>query len=463
MSQGLGLQQNLSLSQTLSPQMQQSLQYLQAPVMELRALMRQEMEGNPVLEETQPENQESDEEWEKEIDEMRQHDEEWREYFVQQQGAGRPSSEEEKRRQFIFDSLVDQPSLSDHLLEQLTLNTHAPDIQKIGKEIIGNIDQDGFLKALPEEIAEETQTDIESVSHTLELIQSFHPPGVAARDLRESLLIQLKLRGKEHSPEFQIVAGFLDLLGRKRYQEIARKCKLSLERVQEAAAFIARLQPKPGLAFHAEDPQNVVQPEAAILKHEGTWVVQLNRDPVPRLRISDSYKDLLSQSHSDANLKNYLKERIRAGKFLIKSIHQRQQTIEDILNEVVEQQTDFLENGVSHLKPLTMNRVAQSVGVHETTVSRAVANKYIDTPWGVLPMKFFFTSGYRTDDGSRMSNTSVKEAISELIGKEDKSKPLSDTEIVSTLKQRGIKLARRTVAKYRSELNILPSNLRKES
>jgi RNA polymerase sigma-54 factor len=188
----------------------------------------------------------------------------------------------------------------------------------------------------------------------------------------------------------------------------------------------------------------------------------MNHDPVPRLRINDTYKDLLGQSARDQNLRDYLKNKIRSGKFLIKCLHQRQETIENILKEVVKQQVDFLENGVSHLKPLTMNQVAQVVGVHETTVSRAIAGKYVQTPWGVLPIKFFFTSGYQTSGGETLANTSIKDAIADLVSREDRKAPLSDSDIVKILSERGIDLARRTVAKYRAELKILPSNLRRE-
>lgn len=464
MSQGIGLHQHLNLSQTLSPQMQQSLQYLQAPVMELRSLMQQEMQANPVLEDVTDVSEPTDDDWDKELDEIRQDDEDWREYFAQsRETQGTFSSDAEKKRQFLFDSQIAQPSLSEHLLDQLLLSTDNATIQMAGEEIIGNIDDDGFLKSEISEMASNANLAPEVIQTALDLIQTFHPPGIAARNLRECLLIQLSLRGLTESIEYQIVDKNLQLLARKRFQELSKKYKVSVERIREAAALIGRLQPKPGLAFSPDEPQNIVQAEAAIFQHEGEWIAQLNADPVPRLRISPAYKDLMAESHRDNQLKNYLKERIRAGKFLIKCIHQRQQTIEDILKEIIERQLDFLEEGPSKLKPLTMSRVAQAAGVHETTVSRAIANKYVETPWGVVPMKYFFTSGYRTDDGNRMSNTSVKEAIQKLVANEDKTSPLSDTAIVSNLKKEGIHLARRTVAKYRSELNILPSNLRRAS
>jgi len=433
--------------------------------MELRAMIQQEMTTNPVLEENEPVTENTDEEWDKEVEELKQIDQEWREYFSQSQHSNSQRSEEaEQKRQFLFDSQISETSLSDILREQLHLISSAPKILKAGDEIIGNINPDGYLEATLEEIAISTGIAPSITESALQLIQTFHPPGVGARDLKECLLIQLRQQSMEHSTEYQIVDKSLDLLSRKKYQEITRKYKMTQDRSREVLSNIKQLQPKPGTTYSKSSPQNIIQAEAAIIKDDdGEWQVVLNSDPVPKLRISNTYKDLLSESYQDLNLKNYLKDQIRSGKFLIKCMHQRQHTLESILKEVINSQHDFLEKGPRFLRPLTMNRIAQSVGVHETTVSRASANKYVETPWGVLPIKYFFTSGYRTDDGSRMSNTSVKDAINELISKEDKSKPLSDSNIVATLKKNGIKLARRTVAKYRAELNILPSNLRKDS
>lgn len=461
---GLHQNQNLSLSQTLSPQMQQSLHLLQAPVLELRSLIQQELTANPVLDETPPDEKETseEEEWERELEELRQHDEDWREYFSQNASGHGSSAEAQERRQFLFDSQVEQETLSDHLIGQLILSTTREDVQRVGEEIIGNIDSDGFFKASLEEVATAAQVPYETARDVLELIQTFHPAGVGAADLKETLLIQLKQRGKEGDVESDVVRHSLNELGRKRYQDIARKLKVSVSRVQEAAAYIAQLQPRPGAAFAPDQPQNVVQPEAVFVLRDGEWTVQLNNEPVPRLRISETYKDLLGKKHDEKGLREYLKEKIRAGKFLIKCLHQRQNTIHNILTEIGKRQRDFLDLGVSQLKPLTMNQVAEVVGVHETTVSRAIANKYVQTPWGVFPIKYFFTSGYQTADGTTLANTSIKDTIADLVSREDPGKPLSDSEIVQILKEKGIDLARRTVAKYRSELNILPSNLRRQ-
>jgi RNA polymerase sigma-54 factor len=444
--------------------MQQSLQFLQAPAMELQALVQQEIEINPVLEESPDEGKpETDaDDWDKQLKELRQKDEDWREYFSQSNTPAAPyNPEAAERRQFLFDSQVAAPHLSDHLLRQLTLTTSNPEMLRVGEEIIGNVDDAGFLKVPLVEVAQSARVEYPVAQAALDLIQTFDPVGVAARDLRECLLIQINRLGKSEELEAQLVGHCLAELGRKKYQDIARALKAPLERVQAAAQFIATLQPRPGSCFSSDDKQNIVQAELSVQKVGDDWVVVMNDDPVPRLRISDTYKDLLVNNGHDANLREYLKEKIRAGKFLIKCLHQRQTTIFNIATEIVKRQRAFFDQGVAHLKPLTMNQVAEVVGVHETTVSRAIANKYVQTPYGLFDLKYFFTPGYQTASGEVMSNTSVKDAIQDLISRESQAKPLSDQEIVKILSERGIPLARRTVAKYRSELGLLPSNLRR--
>jgi RNA polymerase sigma-54 factor len=444
--------------------MQQSLQFLQAPAMELQSLVQQEIEINPVLEESPDEGKpETDaEDWDKQLKELRQKDEEWREYFSQNNTPAAPyNPEAAERRQFLFDSQVEAPHLSDHLLRQLTLTTSNQEMIRVGEEIIGNIDDAGFLKVPLVEVAQSARVEYQVAQDALDLIQTFDPVGVAARDLGECLLIQINRLGKSEEIEAMIVRHHLAELGRKKYQDIARALKAPLERVQAAAQFVATLQPRPGSCFSSDDRQNIVQAELSVQKVGGDWVVVMNDDPVPRLRISDAYKDLLVNNGHDAGLREYLKEKIRAGKFLIKCLHQRQTTIFNIATEIVKRQRAFFDEGVAHLKPLTMNQVAEVVGVHETTVSRAIANKYVQTPYGLFDLKYFFTPGYQTASGEVMSNTSVKDAIQDLISRESPTKPLSDQEIVKILSERGIPLARRTVAKYRSELGLLPSNLRR--
>jgi RNA polymerase sigma-54 factor len=279
--------------------------------------------------------------------------------------------------------------------------------------------------------------------------------------LQECLLIQLKREGKESSIEYKIVSEHMEDLGRRRFPEIARRIGTSVEEVQKAADNIARLNPRPGQVFAAA-PQNYVLPDLTVDKVDGEYQIILNNEQIPHLRISNTYKDIIAQDNNGSEVKDYVRDKIRSGKFLIRSIHQRQQTISNIAHEIVSRQRDFLEHGPSHLKPMTMKEIADAVGVHETTVSRAVSGKYMATPQGIFEMKYFFAPGYQTATGESMSNTSVKEAILDLVKREAGNTPLSDQEIVEILSERGIPIARRTVAKYRTELNILPSHMRRK-
>ncbi len=434
-------------------------------MLELRTLIQQEIDGNPTLEvddnEVKIENPNQDkEEFREEFERLSKLDDEWRDYMSQNASYAKRSTEEDERRQFFFDSLTEEQTLQQHLFEQLRgTDLSKGDIQ-LGELLIGNIDESGFLTTTPEEVAGNTGLEVEDLARILSIVQTFHPVGVGARDLRECLIIQLKRLGKEGALEWKIVSNHLEDLGKKRYPEIARRCGTNIECVQRAANFISTLDPKPGQIF-SPDPNHYVLPDVTVEKIGGRWVISLNGDQIPHLRISNTYKDLMAQDTNKEEVREYIREKIRSGKFLIKSIHQRQQTISNIAHEIVGRQQEFLEHGPSGLKPMTMVQVAEVVGVHETTVSRAISGKYMATPHGVFEMKYFFTPGYQTADGESMSNTSVKGVISELVSKENGKNPLSDKEIVELLEKKGIPIARRTVAKYRNELNILPSNMRK--
>jgi RNA polymerase sigma-54 factor len=273
-------------------------------------------------------------------------------------------------------------------------------------------------------------------------------------------MLQLERSGQQETIEYKIVDRFMEALGKRRIPEIARGLGLDVGDVQDAIGRIGRLEPRPGREFLPDNDQYIL-PEVFVHRSGDDFVVSTNNEQIPHLRISNTYKDLMATSSESAEVRNYIREKIRAGKFLIKSLHQRQQTILNIANQIVSRQREFMDKGVAHLKPMTMVQVAEAVGVHETTVSRAVSAKYIQTPQGVFEMKYFFTAGIQTSSGEGISNTSVKDMIAEMFAKEDSSKPLSDQEIVNMLKEKEIVIARRTVAKYRTELNILPSNLRK--
>jgi RNA polymerase sigma-54 factor len=499
MAQGLHLSQKMALSQVLAPQLQQSLALLQAPTLELKALVSQELEQNPTLEEVattdadQEEkatrNEEGDtpepldpaeppadvnfdpatekpstdpvDDFQAEFEKLTQMDQEWRDHFAQTNTPTRHSQEDEERRQFMFDSLVAGTSLQQNLLDQVRMSELDDEQRSVAEMIIGNIDDSGRLQSSVDELAFSTNIPAQKITEVLKIVQSFDPPGVAARDLRECLLLQLQRANKTETLEYKILDEYWEALSKRRFPEIARGTGLDVEEVQEAAGRIANLDPRPGGDF-AADNQQYILPEVFVSKVGDEFQVTTNNDQVPHLRISNSYKDLMSQAESSPEVREWIREKIRAGKFLIKSLHQRQTTILNIAKEIVKRQSEFMEKGPAFLKPMTMVQVAEVVGVHETTVSRAVSGKYIQTPQGLFEMKYFFTSGIKTSSGEGMSNTSVKGMIDEMVKKEDPSKPLSDEEIVKLLTEKGIQIARRTIAKYRSELNILPSHLRKK-
>jgi RNA polymerase sigma-54 factor len=498
MAQGLQLSQRLTQSLVLAPQLQQSLALLQAPTLELKALVEQELQQNPVLEETAvaetdvqekesrdgepapeptadpsepPADLDADptgdkgpnepvDDFQAEFERLVQLDQEWRDHFAQTNLPTRASAEEEEKRQFMFDSLVAGTSLQEMLLEQVRESAIPEDQWPVAEMIIGNIDEYGYLKATIEELAFSTGLPAEKIADVLKVIQTFEPPGVGARDLRECLMLQLERSGRQNTLEYRIVSEFMEALGKRRIPEIARGTETEVDEVQDALENIARLEPRPGRAYLPDNDQYIL-PEVFVRRSGDDFVVTTNNEHIPHLRISNTYKDLMAQGQNSAEVRNYIREKIRAGKFLIKSLHQRQQTILNIAKEIVNRQRDFMEKGVSALKPLTMVQIAQVVGVHETTVSRAVSGKYMQTPQGIFEMKYFFTAGIQTASGDGMSNTTVKDIIAEIFKNENTGKPLSDQEVVKMLKDKGIVIARRTVAKYRTELNILPSNLRK--
>ncbi len=498
MAQGLQLSQRLTQSLVLAPQLQQSLALLQAPTLELKALVEQELQQNPVLEEapvTEMEQQVKEpsetelpaaeaadpteppadvtfdpatekpsegpaDDFEAEFEKLVQLDQEWRDHFAQTNIPIRASAEDEEKRQFMFDSLVAPTSLQETLLEQVRESALPQEQWPIAEMLIGNIDDYGYLKATVDELAFSTSLTADKILAVLKVIQSFDPPGVGARDLRECLMLQLERSGRQNTLEYRIVSDFMEALGKRRIPEIARGTGTEVDEVQDALENIARLEPRPGRAYLPDNDQYIL-PEVFVHRSGDDYIVTTNNEHIPHLRISNTYKDLMAQDGNTAEVRYYIREKIRAGKFLIKSLHQRQQTILNIAKEIVTRQRDFMERGVSALKPLTMVQVAQVVGVHETTVSRAVSGKYMQTPQGIFEMKYFFTAGIQTASGDGMSNTSVKDMIAEMFKSEDQGKPLSDQEVVKMLADKGIVIARRTVAKYRTELNILPSNLRK--
>jgi len=498
MGPGLQLSQRLTQSLVLAPQLQQSLALLQAPSLELKALVEQELQQNPVLEEVPDQEadlrertSDSDEagtpepvdlaeppedvkfdaatermandpvdDFQAEFEKLVQMDQDWRDHFAQTNVVTRSSAEDEEKREFMFNSITVEASLAQHLMEQVRDTGLGEENRAIAELLIGNVDDYGFLMATVEELAASTNLPAEKFLSVLKVIQGFEPVGVGARDLRECLMLQLERTEKTETLEYRIIRDHMEALGKRRIPEIARGTGQTVDDVQEALARIGRLEPRPGRAFLPVVEQYVA-PEVFVVKNGDEFTVTTNDEQIPHLRISNVYKDLMSAGENNAEVKNYIREKIRAGKFLIKSLHQRQTTICNIGKEIVKRQREFMEKGVAHLRPMTMSQVADVVGVHETTVSRAVSGKYIETPQGVFEMKYFFTAGLQNANGDNVSNTSVKDMIAEIFKAEDTAKPLSDQEVVKMLTVKGINIARRTVAKYRDELGILPSNLRR--
>jgi RNA polymerase sigma-54 factor len=480
-SQDLRQRQNQSL--VLAPQLRHSLKILQVAALDLRSVIQEELQSNPTLEELPmdgvsldqeqtegaAENNESGEgadnreemDFSKEYDILTKLDDDWKDYMSQAGGAQPYTSEDAERRQHFFDSLVSETSLQEHLMRQAELADTPDDVLKALSHLVGSLDDRGFLTQSASDVALQAGLPLDAVQEAVRQLKTFEPAGIGAATLAECLLLQLQVKGRSDVLAARIIREHFALLTRRRIPEIARKLGVHTDDVQEAIEEIGALDPAPGRRF-AEDNNRVVVPDVTVEKDGDEWKIHLNSDYIPRLRISSTYKDLIAKGSLSKQERDYLRERIRSGKFLINSIDQRQQTIERITREIIKVQLEFFEHGVSKLRPLTMTQIADVVGVHETTVSRAIANKYIKTPHGVFEFKFFFTPGYQSDTGASVSNTSVKDMINDLISGEDRSQPLSDQEIVVKLEEKGIKIARRTVAKYREELGLLPSNLRRE-
>ena len=480
-SQDIRQRQNQSL--VLAPQLRHSLKILQVAALDLRSVIQEELQSNPTLEElpmdgvsldqeqkdSAAENNESGEgadnreemDFSKEYDILSKLDDDWKDYMSQAGGAQPYTAEDAERRQHFFDSLVTETSLQEHLMRQAELADTPADVLQAMSHLVGSFDDRGFLTQSPADVALQTGIALASVQEAARQIKTFEPAGIGAANLGECLLLQLAVKGRADSLAARIIRDHFALLTRRRIPELARKLGIHTDDIQEAIEEVGTLDPAPGRRF-ADDSNRVVVPDVTVEKDGYEWKIHLNSDYIPRLRISSTYKDLIAKGSLNKEERDYVRERIRSGKFLINSIDQRQQTIERITREILKAQHEFFESGVSKLRPLTMTQIADVVGVHETTVSRAIANKYIQTPHGVFDFKFFFTPGYQADGGASVSNTSVKDMINDLVEGEDRSQPLSDQEIVKKLQEKGINIARRTVAKYREELGQLPSNLRRE-
>lgn len=464
----LQLKQAPILAQQLimTPQLQQAIKLLQLNRIELVETINQEVETNPMLEilDEHPDGESPSAQSDTEMAEKdRTKDEiDWDSYFSDYNTGWAEPQFDRKEMPPLENLISERENLSSHLMWQLNMGDLTETQKKIGVHIIGNLDPDGYLEISVEELAETTGFSLEEVSETLSLIQNFDPVGVAARDTRECLLIQARFQKLGGTIVEKIILDHMDKLENKKYDLIAKSLSVSIDQVLSAVSVITTFEPKPGRRYSDEETI-YISPDIFVLKVGDRYEVVLNEDGLPKLRINSYYKKILSDGNSfKESEKGYVQDKLRSAQWLIKSIHQRQQTIYRVTESIVRFQRDFLDKGIAHLRPLVLRDVAEDIQMHESTISRVTANKYVHTPQGVLPLKFFFNSAIHSLDGESVASESVKDHIRNIIKSENKAKPYSDQEIAAMLKKLNIDVARRTVAKYRESMGILPSRKRRK-
>jgi RNA polymerase sigma-54 factor len=474
----LELRQQLKLTQQLimTPQLQMAIKLLQLSRLELMETIRTELEENPALEEI-PDNTAAEQlveqteanvepapaEKEVTIEDKLQQDIDWSNYLDEYNTPGRAHFESEDRDTPRFESFIARKeSLNDHLLWQFIMTKPNKEEERIASLIIGNLNKDGYLVVSTEEIADMSGFPSEKVEDVLSLMQSFDPVGVCARDLRECLLIQANYLGFEDTIVSEIISDHLPNLEKKNYKAICKALKKSMDEVVSAINVIKSLEPKPGREFSEETPQ-YINPDIYVYKLDNDFVIMLNDDGMPKLRVNSFYKSSITGGKKISNdAEDYIQDKMRSAAWLIKSIHQRQKTIYRVMESILQFQREFFEKGIAHLKPMVLRDVAQDIGMHESTISRVTTNKYAFTPQGIFELKYFFNSSIRRSHGGAIASASVQEKIRQIISSEDPKKPYSDDKIAQLLKKDEIHIARRTVAKYREMLKVLPSNKRKQ-
>jgi RNA polymerase sigma-54 factor len=474
----LELRQQLKLTQQLimTPQLQMAIKLLQLSRLELMDTIQTELEENPALEElpeSTPAEQstelmeaataENPEVKEVTIDDKIQEDIDWSNYLDEYNTPGRVHHESEGRDTPRFESFIaSNESLDDHLLWQFLMTKPDKEEERIASLIIGNLNKDGYLDASVEEIASTSGSLPEKIEEILSIIQTFDPIGVGARDLSECLLIQAIFLGLDDTIVIDIITNHLSHLEKKNYKAICKALKKSMDEVVSAINVIKSLEPKPGRQFSDESPQ-YINPDIYVYKLEDEFVIMLNDDGMPKLRVNSFYKSSISRGKNiSGEAEDYIQGKMRSAAWLIKSIHQRQKTIYRVMESILRFQREFFDNGIAYLKPMVLRDVAQDIQMHESTISRVTTNKYAFTPQGIFELKYFFNSSIRRSQGGSIASASVQEKIRQIIAGEDPKKPYSDDKIAQILKEDQINIARRTVAKYREMLRVLPSNKRKQ-
>jgi RNA polymerase sigma-54 factor len=492
-----GLQQNASIRQELkvNPRLYQAMDLLYMPLLDLQQHLKQELLTNPFLElvepdddeEETPDTEESSEPenlaepettGETEPEKTGDDDVDWEAVLLDGFETG-GQREEHEQREWYEPVTVDTRHLSDHLTEQLSLLDLSPRQAFLADEFVGNINDDGYLACSLEQIrdglneflqreAEEREIESDVAMFTdaelqamLQIVQDLDPPGVGARDLRECLMLQLRSAGQRDSLAYRLVEDSFEELIAHRWSELSKRFGISAQDVQGAADEIAKLDPKPGLRFSAGS-DNYIIPDLVVDKIDGNYHIFLNDGNLPRLKLSRAYQEIARDKKKfDTESKDFIASKLNSANWMIQAIEQRRQTMLKVMHYIVDRQRDFFERGVQALKPLTLREVAEAVGMHESTVSRVTNEKFVQTPRGVLPLKYFFSSGLSTSDGDDVSARGIKDQIQKLVAGEDSKNPLTDQAIVEILQQTGVQIARRTVAKYRDQLGVLPARMRK--
>lgn len=465
-SQSLQLQQKL----VMTPQLQLAIKLLQLSRLELAEKIGKELQENPTLEEAmespvpEGERPEHEPKTPDKVEEVKGKDEgigdlDWKEYLGEYMPTGVRTPYEDEQRQPIENRLTAQNSLFEHLKWQLRFSPWDEEDLEVGGFIIGNIDDDGYLQGSTEEIALKLEISEERVLEVLEKVQKFDPVGIAARDLKECLLIQTRHLQLEGSLIESIINNHLPDLEQRKYKSICKTLGISRDELREAMVVVSSLDPKPGRAYGGQNAEYIT-PDIEVRKIGEEFFVDLNEDGLPKLKISAYYHNLLTNKDATEEEKQYVQDKLRSAQWLIKSINQRQRTIYKVAKSIIQFQSEFLEKGTQFLKPLVLRDVAEDIDMHESTVSRVTTNKYINTPQGIFELKYFFKSAIHSTDGDRVSSESVKERIRQIISKEDSKKPVSDQAIVEILQKEEIDIARRTVAKYREMMDIPSSTKR---
>jgi RNA polymerase sigma-54 factor len=486
-----GLSQSTQLKQELkiNPRLYQAMDLLYMPLLDLQQHLKQELLNNPFLDMVEEEEEESEDGTEEESveaeatteqEEKANNDEiDWEEILLDGFDAG-GRREEHEEREYYEPVTVSSRNLADHLIDQITLLDLTPRQQFLADEFVGNVNEDGYLACAPEQILKSVNEEVERAAESMErdtddlpyytmaeveemlsIIQNLDPPGVGSRDLRECLMLQLREAGLEQSVPFRLVRDCFEELINHRWSEISKRFGISPADVQKAADEIKKLDPKPGLVY-SDASDNYIIPDLIVEKIDGRYHVFLNDANLPRLKLSRAYQEIARDKKKfDGENKEFISSKLNSANWMIQAIEQRRQTMLKVMNYIVDRQRDFFEKGVQFLKPLTLREVAEVINMHESTVSRVTNEKFVQTPRGVLPLKFFFSSGLSTTQGEDVSARGIKAQIEKLVSDEDPKHPLTDQAIVNILKEGGVQIARRTVAKYRDQLGVLSARMRK--